>query len=122
MADVASRPSIKRQFLRWLLHSLWCVKNCLPPRVCNEPRCIQLRPIVRHIIECDNENCIEDHCKIAKETKGHWDGCKRFDCEICCEMYVALKGRLLPDKSMNPNPNIYMTITTTGRTKMIKKM
>nr|CDS27630.1 CREB binding protein [Hymenolepis microstoma] len=116
------KPRVLRHFLRWLLHSLWCVTISTRRKACYDPRCIQLRPVVRHLRVCDKENCGVDYCKISKETKAHWDICQKIDCEICNEMYIAFEDRLMPDETMNPQPNPDLPMMRNERKHFIRKI
>ncbi|KAM3172582.1 hypothetical protein ACTXT7_014242 [Hymenolepis weldensis] len=116
------RPSVFHQYLRWLLHALWCVSTTTRRKVCNDPRCIQLRPVARHMGDCDDENCSVDYCKLSRETKSHWDKCHQRYCLKCCEMYVAFKGRFVPDVTMNPQPNPDLPMTKSQRRDLIRRI
>ncbi|VDL30192.1 unnamed protein product [Hymenolepis diminuta] len=116
------RPSVFYQYLRWLLHALWCVSTTTRRKVCNDPRCIQLRPVASHVRGCNAENCSVDYCKLSKRTISHWNECHRKDCLKCREMYEAFKGRFEPDVTMNPQPNPNLSLTKSQRCDIIKRI
>lgn len=124
MAELWSmeRAPVVHQYLRWLLHALWCVSTPTRRKVCNDPRCIQLRPVARHMGGCNVENCSVDYCKLSKRTKSHWDKCHHKNCLICREMYKAFKQRFSPDVTMNPRPNPDLPMSKSQRRDIIKKM
>ncbi|KAM7536159.1 hypothetical protein Aperf_G00000096298 [Anoplocephala perfoliata] len=102
---ISSREHICKQHLRWALHSRWCVNATRRRRICNDPRCQQLRPVIDHIKTCNDSGvCDMPYCAITKECLAHFDSCIDDDCRKCKPMKYAFFGRFLPDVEIYPQP------------------
>ncbi|KAM7536043.1 hypothetical protein Aperf_G00000096337 [Anoplocephala perfoliata] len=102
---ISRREHVFKQHLRWALHTRWCVSATRRRKICNDPRCKQLRPVIDHIKTCkDSGVCDMPYCAITKECLAHFDFCIDDDCRKCKPMKYAFFGRFLPDVEIYPQP------------------
>ncbi|KAM7536160.1 hypothetical protein Aperf_G00000096292 [Anoplocephala perfoliata] len=111
------RERVFKEHLHWFLHSQWCVNATSRRKICNDPRCQQLRPVVDHIKTCENASfCATPYCAITKECLAHFNSCEEIECCKCKSMKYALFGRFLPDVKIYPQPHLeYVPIKVRGR-------
>ncbi|KAM7535272.1 hypothetical protein Aperf_G00000096322 [Anoplocephala perfoliata] len=111
------REQVFREHLRWFLHSQWCVSATHRRKVCNDPRCQQLRPVIYHVKNCKKiPFCDTPYCTISRECLIHYISCRDDDCPKCKLMKYAYLGRFLPNREIFPQPESdYLPIKVRGK-------
>ncbi|KAM7535398.1 hypothetical protein Aperf_G00000096304 [Anoplocephala perfoliata] len=98
------RERVFKEHLRWFLHSRWCVR-VTRRKICNGPRCQQLRPVVDHIKTCKDSSVYDmPYRAVTKECLAHFDSCEDADCHKCKPMKSAFFCHFLSDVEKHPQP------------------